>query len=218
MSNTLPGSPSATPKGGSSPPAIVGFKPTEPKNGGIVQNPEGKWDVWTGRKPKDDWTLQPLHFMSCLTNFVLMRSGPKRHALLDSNLSNLISYSAALSFNVCIENHLWLLAEIWMALAGRSLEKSAAHETAMKHSTGLSVFTQYTANRENTALLWGKTDTFMVYFCWLLVCKAWSGPAGVTFVHLFCCGGAHKKTKKHSQHLSIDPSGSKWECIMLPWG
>jgi hypothetical protein len=27
-------------------------KPTEPNNGGVLSNPDGKWDVWTGRKPK----------------------------------------------------------------------------------------------------------------------------------------------------------------------
>lgn len=31
-------------------------KPTEPRNGGVVSNPDGKWDVWTGGKPKHDWS------------------------------------------------------------------------------------------------------------------------------------------------------------------
>jgi hypothetical protein len=43
----------ATPQAG---PVPVVVKPTEPNNGGVLSNPDGKWDVWTGRKPKYDWS------------------------------------------------------------------------------------------------------------------------------------------------------------------
>jgi hypothetical protein len=42
----------ATPQAGLVP---IVVKPTEPNNGGVLSNPNGKWDVWTGRKPKYDW-------------------------------------------------------------------------------------------------------------------------------------------------------------------
>jgi hypothetical protein len=35
-------------------PVVV--KPTEPNNGGVLSNPDGKWDVWMGGKPKYDWS------------------------------------------------------------------------------------------------------------------------------------------------------------------
>jgi hypothetical protein len=34
----------------------VVVKPTEPNNGGVLSNPDGKWDIWTGGKPKYDWS------------------------------------------------------------------------------------------------------------------------------------------------------------------
>jgi hypothetical protein len=43
----------ATPQAG---PVPVVVKPTEPNNGSVLINPDGKWDVWMGRKPKYDWS------------------------------------------------------------------------------------------------------------------------------------------------------------------
>ena len=47
------GTPSTTQTG---PTVPVVIKPTVPKNGGVINTPDGKWDVWTGGKPKHDWT------------------------------------------------------------------------------------------------------------------------------------------------------------------
>ena len=48
------GTPSTTQTGTTAPAVMI--KPTVPKNGGVVKTPDGKWDVWTGGKPKHDWT------------------------------------------------------------------------------------------------------------------------------------------------------------------
>jgi hypothetical protein len=40
----------ATAQAGQTAPVVV--KPTEPNNGGVLSNSDGKWDVWMGRKPK----------------------------------------------------------------------------------------------------------------------------------------------------------------------
>jgi hypothetical protein len=43
----------ATPQAGLVPLLV---KPTEPNKGGVLSNPDGKWDVWMGGKPKYDWS------------------------------------------------------------------------------------------------------------------------------------------------------------------
>ena len=53
MSNPPGTTAGATPQAGLVP---VVVKPTEPNNGGVLSNPDGKWDVWTGGKPKYDWS------------------------------------------------------------------------------------------------------------------------------------------------------------------
>ncbi len=45
-------SPSTTSTGST----VQAVKPTKPKNGDVVTNTDGKWDVWTGGKPKEDWS------------------------------------------------------------------------------------------------------------------------------------------------------------------
>ena len=58
-SGTIPPPPSPFAAGstggtaGSQPTAV---KPTKPMNGDLFINAEGKWDVWTGGKPKYDWS------------------------------------------------------------------------------------------------------------------------------------------------------------------
>jgi hypothetical protein len=50
-----PGTPvGASAQAGQSAPVVV--KPTEPNNGGVLSNSDGKWDIWMGGKPKYDWS------------------------------------------------------------------------------------------------------------------------------------------------------------------
>jgi hypothetical protein len=54
MSNPPGTTVGATAQAGQTAPVVV--KPTEPNNGGVLSNSEGKWDIWIGGKPKYDWS------------------------------------------------------------------------------------------------------------------------------------------------------------------
>jgi hypothetical protein len=43
-----------TAQAGQTAPVLV--KPTEPNSGGVLNNSNGKWDIWTGGNPKFDWS------------------------------------------------------------------------------------------------------------------------------------------------------------------